>query len=277
MEKNNFFRKVLGIMAAAIVLVAFPACGSDNDDYDVSDNSADAKGLRLKSVDGMPLNYDADGKMTSITTSRWGNVMLSITPTFENGYLTKFTEDGEAWYITWSGGNPSTMTDKTNYESKATTYGESCRSAAFCTAFNLYVLWGGDAYKPHLLGVFYGLALNGDFGKNANRLITHLEYYDGDEMSCDYKFEKDANGNITRIIMNIVTTSYKNGIKLGTREKTETIVLTWDESSGIDNVKSDKAPSKVRTISGMNTGRKANELKELPKGVYIVDGKKVVN
>ena len=96
-------------------------------------------------------------------------------------------------------------------------------------------------------------------------------------MSCDYKFEKDANGNITRIIMNIVTTSYKNGIKLGTREKTETIVLTWDESSGMDNVKSDKAPSKVRTISGMNTGRKANELKELPKGVYIVDGKKVVN
>ncbi|MBR1469975.1 MAG: hypothetical protein IJ605_07715 [Prevotella sp.] len=275
--QNNFFRKTLGIISAAIVFVVFPACGSDNDDYNVPENNEDANGLRLKSIDGMPLNYDADGKMTSITTSRWGNVMWTAIPTFENGFLTKFQEDRDIFNITWSGGNPSSMSGGVNYcESKATAYGETCRSAAFCTAFNLYVLWGGDAYKPHNLGVFYGQVLNGNLGKNANRLITHLEYHDGDELSCDYKFEKDANGNITRVIMNIVTKSYKNGNFLGTSEKTETINLSWEDSTGINGVQVGKTPGKVQTISGMNTGRKANDLKEFPKGVYIVDGKKIV-
>lgn len=267
----------LSMLPLGAISMGLVACNNDDDYYNVPDNNADANGLRLKSIDGMPLNYDADGKMTSITTSRWGNVMWTVIPTFDNGFLTKFQEDKEVFNITWSEGNPSSMSGGVNYsESKATAYGETCRSAAFCTAFNLYVLWGGDAYKPHNLGVFYGQAFNGNLGKNANRLITHLEYYDGDEMSCDYKFEKDANGNITRIIMHIVTTSYKNGRNLGTSEKTETINLSWDDSTGINGVQVGKTPSRVRTISGMNTGRKANNLKELPKGVYIVDGKKVV-
>lgn len=253
--KQNLLRYLFSFFAVVFICGFSISCGgSDDDDHDLIDGGEKQTNIRLVSIDGQQLIYDDAGNMTSIKTSRWGNVMLNITTTLDGSYLSRFSEEGENFSVSWSNSNPSSMSGH-GFKSVAT-YGESCNSAALCMAFNLYAMMYGDAYKTHILGVLYGYSLKGKFGKNANKLATHVEYHEADDdeyddMICDYKFDKDQNGLVTLITMKIKTNSYKHGELKSSKEKTQTINLVWDIISNNDNSSNEEAKLPDTTPSGV--------------------------
>ena len=253
--KQNLLRNFLPFLAIILFCGCLFSCGgSDDDNNDLPDAGEKQTNMRLVSIDGQQLIYDDAGNMTSIKTSRWGNVMLNITTTLDDSYLSRFSEDGENFSVSWSNNNPSSMSGY-GFKSVAT-YGESCNSAALCMAFNLYAMMYGNAYKTHILGVLYGYSLNGKFGKNANKLATHVEYHETDDdeyddMICDYKFDKDQNGLVTLITMKIKTNSYKHGELKSSKEKTQTINLVWDIIPNNDNNSNEETKLPNTTPNGV--------------------------
>ena len=132
----------------------------------------------------------------------------------------------------------------------------------------IHALFGFYAYEdsgtsPYLIDLACVLPVYNNFGKLPTNLFSECTYYEENKSWNHTMSYRIDNGNIVEIIDD-------DG------KRKEVYYLTWEKTSGIDNVKTDKAPGEVRTISGMNTGHRANDVKELPKGVYIVDGKKIV-
>ncbi len=227
--KKNLIWLLLGIH------FLFLSCSSDSSEEDNSMPNSGKKeklsGIRLYSVDGMAITYDDKNEIASIHTSRWGNVELSLTPTLNGAYLSQFS-DGDRTTVSWSGDNPN-QEKGYGFESTAT-YGEDYDDKAFCMAFNLYAMLYGDVYKPHILGILYGQTFYNKMGINAKQLVTHVDYHETDideydDMSVDFEYQKDTEGNITLITYHIKTNSYKHGELISAREKTESISLVWKE------------------------------------------------
>ena len=315
--QNIFFRKALGIIAVAVTFVAFPACGSDNDNYEPSSNGVT---MRLKTIthnteSGM-LTYDDAGRIMqftwdghSITYSykgatieaiyKWSDGSSSRTIfTLDKGVIVKKTlwdkygnlneeydysyknnrlsginmNKGDNEYTfdyVWEGNNLKQL--ETFYNGKA--YDKSIwKYNGIKTHPLIHALFGFYAYEdagasPYLLDLACVLPVYNNFGVLPTNLFSECTYFDfveNKEWNYTMSYNMDG-GNVVEIV--VTNVKYK---------KRDIYHLTWEETSGIDNVKADKASGKVQTISGMNTGRKANDLKEFPKGVYIVDGKKIV-
>jgi hypothetical protein len=53
-------------------------------------------------------------------------------------------------------------------------------------------------------------------------------------------------------------------------------VYQMTESSGLQSIKLDQADAEVYDIRGVRQG-KASDIKSLPKGIYIINKKKVIN
>ena len=231
------------MLVISTMCIGFVSCGGDDDDNGGGgtlpnpDTTERLAGSRLHSINGMPITYDDNNEIVSIYTSRWGNVRISFSVTFNGNYLSQYS-DGERTSVAWSGGNPVKSSGK-EFVSQAT-YGEQCSDKAFCMAFNLYAMLYGDVYKPHILGILYGHSYYNKLGVNANQLVTHVDYHETDDseyddMSVDFDYQKDAQGNVTLVTYHIKTTSYKNGEVLSSGEKTETISLVWEEFKTADN------------------------------------------
>ncbi|GAB6975412.1 DUF2436 domain-containing protein [Prevotella falsenii] len=122
-----------------------------------------------------------------------------------------------------------------------------------------YMIVDGEDYVDIPAGVY-------DFciaAPQAETKIWIAGFYDGPTRADDYKFEA---GKTYRFTMHMTENESNDAAKL---------TITEDDPTAIETPTADNttATQGIYTLSGV---RRSGELKDLPKGVYIVNGKKVV-
>ena len=297
----------LSMLPLGAISMGLVACNNDDDEYGASPNNSTT--MRLKSITysrgsyktSGTLTYDDAGRITSFygfkyeyegantikcvrnnsvsfcTLDKDGKVISAkdveenyeSTFNYSNDRLASvdIAKYNEHYNYTWNGNNLKQMVENYNGEIETWVWKyNNIKTHPIIHALFGFHAYGGDVEAaPSLTEIGFVLPLYNHLGTLPKNLFSELACTDdyNNTYISTFSYSIDSSGNVIGI------TIIEDGDKV-------VYSLIWEETSGINNIKTDKAPSKVRTISGMNTGRKANELKELPKGVYIVDGKKVV-
>ena len=198
---------------------------------------------RLKSItsedDKVILNYDGDNKVVSVTSRRYGTGLVSpsdLSLTFDDTYLTSFSESSDHYLISWENNLPTTLDwyEGSSLETNSKGYyGTIYDDYAFCAAFDLYTMLMADTYKVHALGLFYGLAYNQELGYLPHQLVNRVvqewpDKSESEDYDVTYTYEKDGYGRIVHIIYTINYTSWKHNDILRSGQKTEELDLEWE-------------------------------------------------
>ena len=245
---------------------------------------------RLQSIsykgDVYSFSYDNDGHVIVTDCDIQGGKVVSYGSyafAYEGDRLVGIDLWNEHYELIW---NDDLVTDyktyikgKLFYESQGT-YSDECPNAAIATAINFIALHFADPEEIDPVAMLYSVSPY--IGKLTNKLIgrvTAIEDIDDpekDEYDCIYTYTKDDEGYITVVDIDVTKISWKSSSPKE-HHKNRQILLTWeDDPTSISDVKADHKSNTVWTVDGMNTGYTSDDFGKLPKGVYIIAGKKSI-
>lgn len=198
--------------------------------------------------------------------------------------MTGMKEGKENHEIIWSSNKQTSWkTYKSSgdlcYESHAS-YGQACNNKTLVQAINLTALLFADPEEVTTFAMFYMMAPY--LGEASNELVKRVTADENmhkpsslDNYDCIYTYTMDSDGDVIKMEID-VTSVERDGASTQTYSYKRQIDFTWSGTSSINDVSNfDSYREKVYTINGIDTGYSIDQLNRLPKGLYIVNGKKI--
>ena len=111
---------------------------------------------------------------------------------------------------------------------------------------------------------------------SVTRLVRPAEIPVGQTGEVPFEFYDLKTGVKYALVVEMYENNGWKDVNLDNGSITKSITYTLVDATGIQSIQSNAPDAEVYSLNGVRLG-KASELKNLPKGVYIINKKKVVN